>query len=148
MRKSNSSWDFAKITICLGVLCITGAITSNVAGVVYAQCANMTVRANSPCKTVVAVCGSPVWVPTQGSNQGYYTCSGYTETPGKGNFQCDSPKSGTTCTGSGFMAFCYAQSSCIYYPNQNPSRVGRCDARANGSQSFNAETKKEVPCAG
>ena len=133
-EKFQSRLNAAQIVICAGVCCAVFACVSNFVGIVYAQCANMTVRANSPCKTTLKVC-----VMSAG------LCPGKGETTAAGNlgnFQCDQPKSGTTCIGTGEFAPCYVEADCT------PDGSGGCMMKASTAQSYTAETKKETQCAG
>ena len=133
-EKVSVPFECCAVVICAGVCCVVLAFVSNLVGVVYAQ-NNMTVRPNSPCKTNRSVCGVP-GMPTQG-------CTSRTEEVVEpSNFQCDQPKSGTTCTGSGVWVLCYTVRGCYLVGENcviNPS---------SGYQPHTGETLKEVPMAG
>jgi len=132
MRKFQSRWCVAQMLICFGVCCVVFAFASNFVRVVYAQ-NNMTVRINSPCITQATACRL---VAGRCSTEGTYVY--------KGSFQCDVPKSGTTCTGTGTLAPCYDETFCLLDTGANSCLH---DYLSNFN-SEDKETKKEVPMAG
>ena len=124
------SLSLAQVAICAGIVWVAIGFATNVVGVVYAQCANTTVRANSPCLTQASTC-----------TKVYGVCSSQGTDVHKDKFQCDDPKSGVTCKGSGKMAPCFDRYSCIMDEQEN------CVADTDKEiASEDKETKQETAC--
>jgi hypothetical protein len=114
--------------ICLAVLVIADYSMR----VAYASCPDVTVRANSPCVTMLVTC--------TGSQTGCTSRQG--EITATGNFQCDSPSSGSTCVGTGNAVHCKTAYACKNFG-------GNCIINEDVLiQNHTAETKTDTPCPG
>jgi hypothetical protein len=131
MNKLFFQMDAVSNIIRLGICLIVFAIADYSVKIVYASCPNVTVRGNSPCVTILKTCA--------GSQQGCTARQG--ETTASGDFQCDSPSSGSTCTGTGNFAPCKTVYSCMNYG-------GQCVNNPNAYQVYTAETQKDAKCPG
>jgi hypothetical protein len=133
MKNSPSRWNVAQATVCAGIVCIAAGFVGNCASVVYAQCANKTVREASPCVLEATVCRMVGSV-----------CSSEGTDVHTGDFQCDWENSGTTCTGSGSMAPCQDKYACMWSTSKNA-----CTQDPDGEATAkDAETLVEEKCAG
>jgi hypothetical protein len=133
MENLQSRWSAAQIVICAGIVCVVVGFVGNVVGVVYAQsCASVKVRASSPCITSASACRETI--PGECTTEGTKVYMG--------DFQCDTPNSGTTCSGTGSLYACFDRGSCYYDTNASDCRIDPV-----GVYGENAETQKTVDCA-
>ncbi|MDR0704247.1 MAG: hypothetical protein LBF88_04590 [Planctomycetaceae bacterium] len=130
MNKLFFQTDAISNIIRLGICLIAFAIADYSVKIVYASCPDVTVRSNSPCATLLKTCA--------GSQQGCTTRQG--ETTASGDFQCDSPSSGSTCIGTGNSSLCKSTYAC-------KNVGGNCVINEMVLiQNYTAETKKGTQC--
>jgi hypothetical protein len=103
----------------------------------WSDCPGTTVRGNSPCLTTVLTCN------VYDMNGKVVNCGAQGQSTFPGNFQCDQPAAGSTCTGTGQFAPCQTTCGCTKSLDAQGNVV--CGTTVP-CQSSNTETKQGVGC--
>jgi hypothetical protein len=124
--------------VCIAVL--ASAVLLSVLNIVWADCPDTSVRANSPCITECRICSFVRDPPLVGP---ITSCSGAVDFPSAGDFQCDMYSEGDYCHGTGDFAPCRNACNCIIDPAPNPAQ-NTC--KGINCQMYAAETQMTDDC--